>query len=91
MDRAPMSTNRDDIRELALRRKVAGNVLVISGHCTQFFAGTFVWIEYDDRLPRVFLEIIERCNEISISGDKYDAVKTRFHVIDEHLRGNVHV
>ena len=66
-------------------------MFVVSGHCTQFFAGTFVWIEYDDGLPRVFLEIMERCNEISVSRDKYNAVKNRFHVIDEHLRGNVHV
>ena len=91
MDCAPVSTNGNDVGELALRRKVAWDVFVVGGHRTEFFAGAFVWIEYDDGLSCVFLEVMKRCNEVGVSRNKYDAVKTRFHVIDEHLRGDVHV
>ena len=66
-------------------------MFVVGGHSTEFFAGTFVWIEYNDGLSRMLLEVMKRCNEVCVSRNKYDAVKIRFNVIDEHLRGDVHV
>ena len=91
MNRTTMSTNGNDTGKLIPRWQITWNVFVVGGNGSEFFAGTFVWIEYDDRLSSVFLEIMKRCYKVGVSRDKYDAVKTRFHVIDEHLRGDVYV
>ena len=91
VDRAPMRADGDYLRKLALCRKVAGNVLVVGGYGTEFFAGAFVRIEYDNGFSCAFLEIVKRRNEIGVAGDEYDAVKILFHVVDEHLGSDVYV
>ena len=91
VDRAPVRPDGDYLRQLALRRKVSRDVLVIGRHGAEFFAGTFVRIEYDDGLSCAFLEVVKRRNEIGVARDEYDAVKIFFHVVDEHLGSDVHV
>ena len=91
VDRAAMRSNRYDVGKLALCREIAGNVLVVSGHCTKFFAGSFVGIEHYDGLARAFLEIVERRNEVGVARYEHDAVEVLFHVVYEHLRCDVHI
>ena len=91
VDCAPVRADGDYLRELALCRKVAGDVLVISGYGTEFFAGAFVRIEYDNGFSCALLEIVKRRNEVGVAGDEYDAVKILFHVVDEHLGSDVYV
>ena len=91
VDRAAMRTNGNCVGKLALCRKVAGDVLVVGGYGTEFFAGAFVRIEYDNGFSCAFLEIVKRRNEIGVAGDKYDAVEILFHVVDEHLGSDVYV
>ena len=91
VDRAPMRADGDYLRKLALCRKVAGDVLVVGGYGTEFFAGAFVRVEYDNGFSCAFLEIVKRRNEIGVAGDEYDAVKILFHVVDEHLGSDVYV
>ena len=54
VDRAAMRPDGDYLWKLALRRKVAGNVLVVCGHGTKLFAGAFMGIENDDDKGRTF-------------------------------------
>ena len=91
VDRAAVRADGDYLWKLALRRKVAGNVLIVGGHGSEFFAWAFMRIEHDNRLPSMFLEIMERCYEIGIARDKHDAVEDLFHVVYEHLRCDVHI
>ena len=85
VDRAAMRANRDYVGQLAFRRKVSRDVLVVGGYGAKFFTGAFVWIENEDGFPRSLLEIVKRCNEIGVARDKHDAVKVVFHVVYEHL------
>ena len=91
VDRTSVRTDGDYLWELALCRKVAGDVFVIGGYGTEFFAGAFVRIEHDNGFSCAFLEIVKRRNEIGVAGDEYDAVKILFHVVDEHLGSDVYV
>ena len=91
VSRAPVRSDGNCLQQLASRRKVAGDVLVVSGHGSEFFAWAFMWIEHDNGLPSVFLEIVEWCYEIGISRDEHDAVEVLFHVVYEHLGCDVHI
>ncbi len=48
-------------------------------------------IENNDGFPSALLEVVKRGNEISVTGNEYDAVKLAFKVVDEHLGRNVYV
>ena len=82
VDRAAMRSDRNHFRQLALRREIAWNVLVVSGHCTKFFAGSLVGIEHYDGLARAFLEIVERRNEVGVSRYEHDAVEVGLNVVN---------
>ena len=81
----------DGIRQLALCRKPTRDVLVVGGHGAKLLTGTLMWVEHNYGLPRALLEIVERRDEISVAGDKYDAIKVPLHVVDEHLGCDVYV
>ena len=91
VDRAAMRPDGNHFGQLAFRRKVAGDVLVVGGHGTKLFAGAFMGIENDDGFSRALLEIVERRDEVGVAGDEYDAVEVGLHVVDEHLGGDIHV
>ena len=63
-----MRSDWNHFRQLALRWKVAGNVLVVRGNCAKFFAWPFVRIEHDDRFASVFLEIMEFVGKDPLDG-----------------------
>ena len=83
VDRASVASDWNHVGQLALRRKVAGDVLVVGGYGTEFFTGAFVRIEYDNGFSCALFEIVKRCNEVGVAGDEYDAVKILFHVVYE--------
>ena len=91
VDRAAMRANRNYVGQLAFRRKVSRDVLVVGGYGAKFFTGAFVWIENEDGFPRSLLEIVKRCNEIGVARDKHDAVKVVFHVVNEHLGCDINI
>ena len=91
VDRAVVRSYGNHFGQLALRRKVARDVLVISGYGTEFFAGAFVWIEYDNGFSCALLEIVKRRDEVCIARDENDTVEVGLDMVDEHLGGNVHV
>lgn len=91
VDCATMRSNGNNFRQLALRRKVTGDVLVVRGNCAKFFAWPFVRIEHDDRFVRVLLEIMEWSNKVGVARYEYDAVKIGFDVVYEHLRCDIYV
>ena len=59
VDRAAMRPDGYHVGELAFRRKVARDVLVVGGHSAKFLAGSFVWIEYDNGFSCALLEVVE--------------------------------
>ena len=91
MDRAAMRPDGYHVGKLAFCREIAGDVLVVSGHCTKFFAGSFVGIEHYDGLAHAFLEIVERRNEVGVSRYEHDAVEVGLNMVNEHLGGDVYV
>ena len=91
VNRAAVRSYGNHFGQLALRRKVAGDVLVIGGYGTEFFTGALVRIEHDNGFSRALLEIVKRRDEVGVAGDEYDAVKILFHVVDEHLGSDVYV
>ena len=91
VNRAAMRPDGYHVGELAFRRKVAGDVLVVGGHSAKFLAGSFVGIENDDGFPRTLLEVVEWRDEVCIARDENDTVEVGLDMVDEHLGGNVHV
>ena len=76
---------------MAFCRKIARNVLVVGGDGAKFLAGPFMRIEHDYGFARALLEVVKGCDEIRVAGHENDAVKIALNMVNEHLRGYVHV
>ena len=73
MDRAPVG-QRHNLRQLALRRKVAGNLRVISGVILQIGWSVDSWIEYQNLLLQFKTYDIDWCDVIGITRHKHETI-----------------
>ena len=73
MDRAPVG-QRHDLRQLALRWKVTGNLCVISGVILQIGWPVNSWIEYQNLLLQFKTYDIDWCDVIGIARHKHETI-----------------
>ena len=91
MDRAAMRSNRNHFRQLALRRKVAGDVRVVGSRSLKMVGHGFAWIEYKHRFPKFAAERLNCPCLIGIACYQNKAVGIRAHGIDECCDSKVYV
>ena len=80
----------DCVGELALRRKIAGNVAVIRSIVVKPRCA-FPWIEYDDGFLEVLADNAHGRDEVCIPAHKNEYVRFDVESIKEHGGGDVHV
>ena len=74
-----------NIRQLALRRKVAGDVFVVGCESSQFLAHVLMRVEYKRSQADFVAYETKRCGEIDIAADNHEGVRRLSICIGHHL------
>ena len=90
MDRAPVG-QRHDLRQLALRRKVSGDVFVVGSKSAQFLAYHIMRIKYESKLTNFMPQKGKRCREVYITADKDIRICCIVVSISHHFRSEIYI
>ena len=86
-----MRSDWNHFRQLALRRKVAGDVRVVGSRSLKMVGHGFAWIEYKHRFPKFAAERLNRPSLIGIAGYQNKAFGIGAHGIDKGGNSKVYV
>ena len=91
VDCAPVRPDGDDVGQLALRRKVAGNVRIVCCRPFKMFGDSHVGIEHKHRFPKLMAKCVNSSCLIGIACYQNKAVGIRAHCIDKGCDRKVYV
>ena len=89
--RSTVRTDGDDVGQLALRRKVAGNVRIVCCRPFKMFGDSHVGIEHKHRFPKLMAKCVNSSCLIGIACYQNKAVGIRAHCIDKGCDRKVYV
>jgi len=90
VDRAAMRSHGNHFRQLALRRKVAGDVRVV-GSMIAYVGKSFMRIEHEYLLAKLLSDQVERRNEVRIPADEGNGINVAREHIVEHVGCDIDV